>query len=58
MLDRDDLIAIVGAAFMVEHNLKRPTADAGELLHRAFTSATLWVDYCEARRTPMEGPQR
>lgn len=49
-----DLVVLVSAIFMVEHNLKRPMADAAELMDRSYNSARAFVEYCRAREEVRE----
>jgi hypothetical protein len=49
MLNRSDLITLVGAIFMVEQNLIRSDSDAKELFDNAFNGAERWVDHCLKR---------
>lgn len=50
-MTHNELVTIVAAMFMIEHNARKPGASAEELLERAYNSAETFVTYCEGRHT-------
>lgn len=48
-MTHNELVTIIAAMFMIEHNARKPGASAEELLKRAYDSAETFVTYCESR---------